>query len=407
MTFDSVGTRGGARRGKGRFDWFSVWKGRGVSWDPEEVAFLRGSRLFRVIEVSHAGAVGIRWRGRRMFCRLWQFTRKIQSPSLTERLELKRRAARLVRPEKGTGKGESEEKGGLVSKAYGEDDFSRLGVDEDGYEEEEDENSKPSEDDDSETEKPEADDPKDNPEVEKRDPQELVASFSERVRNMSPDEIKIPPEPPGRCSNHLQDKIQKLYERKIKEGMDMNYIIQRKKEFRNPSIYEKLIQFCAIDELGTNYPKDMFDPHGWSEDSYYEALAKAQKIEMDKLEKAKKERTKACCRDVSAAPGGRSCPSPVHTGTASPEIEFVTGTKKGTTTNATATTTTTASTAVADAQKRKSKWDSAIPVTTIAQPTILTTTATLPAVVTVTTSASGSKTTVISAVGTIVKKAKQ
>lgn len=83
------------------------------------------------------------------------------------------------------------------------------------------------------------------------------------------------------------------------------------------SIYEKLIQFCQIDELGTNYPNDMFDPHGWSEDSYYEALgkwcyyllltlttvwlkltgvfifaAKAQKVEMDKLEKAKKERTK-------------------------------------------------------------------------------------------------------------------
>lgn len=40
------------------------------------------------------------------------------------------------------------------------------------------------------------------------------------------------------------------------------------------SIYEKLIQYCSIDELGTNYPKDMFDPHGWSEDSYYEALGK-------------------------------------------------------------------------------------------------------------------------------------
>lgn len=40
------------------------------------------------------------------------------------------------------------------------------------------------------------------------------------------------------------------------------------------SIYEKLIQYCGIDELGTNYPKDMFDPHGWSEDSYYEALGK-------------------------------------------------------------------------------------------------------------------------------------
>lgn len=38
----------------------------------------------------------------------------------------------------------TEEKGGLVSDAYGEDDFSRPGGDEDGYEEEEDENSKQS-----------------------------------------------------------------------------------------------------------------------------------------------------------------------------------------------------------------------------------------------------------------------
>ncbi|XP_016531582.1 SAP30-binding protein isoform X3 [Poecilia formosa] len=219
-------------------------------------------------------------------------------------------------------------------------------------------------------------------EEEKKDPNELVALFSEKVRNMSPDEIRIPPEPAGRCSIQLQEKIYKLYERKIHGDFDTNNHIQKKKEFRNPSIYEKLIQFCGIDELGTNYPKDMFDPHGWSEDSYYEALAKAQKVEMDKLEKAKKERTK---------------------------IEFVTGTKKGTNPSSTAASTTSSSTtttATADAQKRKSKWDSAIPVT-LAQPTLITTTATLPAVVSVTTTASGTKTTVISAVGTILKKAKQ
>uniref|UniRef100_A0A8B9Q0U1 SAP30 binding protein n=1 Tax=Apteryx owenii TaxID=8824 RepID=A0A8B9Q0U1_APTOW len=211
------------------------------------------------------------------------------------------------------------EKGGLVSVGYGDDDFTRLDGDEDGYEEEDDENSRQS---------------------------PLFQRECGTCLLM-------------RSKSHLSLLADAL---------------------TTYSIYEKLIQFCSIDELGTNYPKDMFDPHGWSEDSYYEALAKAQKIEMDKLEKAKKERTK---------------------------IEFVTGTKKGTTTSAASTTTTTASTTVGDAQKRKSKWDSAIPVTTIAQPTILTTTATLPGVVTVTTSASGSKTTVISAVGTIVKKAKQ
>uniref|UniRef100_A0A3Q4APD5 Uncharacterized protein n=1 Tax=Mola mola TaxID=94237 RepID=A0A3Q4APD5_MOLML len=206
----------------------------------------------------------------------------------------------------------------------------------------------------------------------------LAALFSEKVRNMSPEEIRIPPDPPGRCSSQLQDKIHKLYERKLHGDFDTNSHIQKKKEFRNPSIYEKLIQFCSIDELGTNYPKDMFDPHGWSEDSYYEALAKAQKVEMDKLEKAKKERTK---------------------------IEFVTGTKKGTNPSSTAASTT-SNTITTTAQKRKSKWDSAIPAT-LAQPTINTTTATLPAVVSVTTTASGTKTTVISAVGTILKKAKQ
>uniref|UniRef100_A0A8C1KC20 SAP30-binding protein-like n=1 Tax=Cyprinus carpio TaxID=7962 RepID=A0A8C1KC20_CYPCA len=274
---------------------------------------------------------------------------------------------------------DQESHGGLVWAGYGEDDVSRV--------EEADE--KPSENEDSDDDSTRNSVSlnhnfqfrgilEDVTEVEVKDPNELVAQFSEKVRNMSPDEIRIPPEPSGRCASHLQEKIFKLYERKLHGDFDTNSHIQKKKEFRNPSIYEKLIQFCGIDELGTNYPKDMFDPHGWSEDSYYEALAKAQKVEMDKLEKAKKEKTK---------------------------IEFVTGTKKGTTANAAAlaTNTTTSST---DAQKRKSKWDSAVPVT-LAQPALLTTTATLPGVVSVTTTASGTKTTVISAVGTILKKAKQ
>uniref|UniRef100_A0A3Q3QPE7 SAP30 binding protein n=1 Tax=Monopterus albus TaxID=43700 RepID=A0A3Q3QPE7_MONAL len=207
--------------------------------------------------------------------------------------------------------------------------------------------------------------------------EDILSSFLQKVRNMSPDQIRIPPEPPGRCSSQLQEKIHKLYERKLHGDFDTNSHIQKKKEFRNPSIYEKLIQFCGIDELGTNYPKDMFDPHGWSEDSYYEALSKTQKVEMDKLEKAKKERTK------------------VRIGTKKRGLFF-----------SSSTTSNTSTTTATEAQKRKSKWDSAIPVT-VAQPTLITTTATLPAVVSVTTTASGTKTTVISAVGTILKKAKQ
>ncbi|KAF5888114.1 SAP30-binding protein isoform X1, partial [Clarias magur] len=216
---------------------------------------------------------------------------------------------------------EHEAHGSLVSASYGDDDAGRAEDrnDRDSGNEESEENDGNSEVDDSDSAEPQDDSKVFNNDVVtgEKDPNELVAQFSEKVRNMSPEEIRIPPEPPGRCSTHLQEKIYKLYERKLHGDFDTNSHIQKKKEFRNPSIYEKLIQFCSIDELGTNYPKDMFDPHGWAEDSYYEGLAKAQKIEMEKLEKAKKERTK---------------------------IEFVTGTKKGTSTNATAVTTNTTNT---------------------------------------------------------------
>lgn len=79
-------------------------------------------------------------------------------------------------------------------------------------------------------------------------------SFSNFQVDLTPadnDDIQLPPEPPGRCAQDLQDKITRLYEKMQTTGMDMNQVIQKRKDFRNPSIYEKLIQFCAINELGT------------------------------------------------------------------------------------------------------------------------------------------------------------
>lgn len=74
----------------------------------------------------------------------------------------------------------------------------------------------------------------------------------------------LPPEPKGKCPQELQDKIIKMYESMRTKNMDMNKVIQGRKEFRNPSIYEKLIQYCDIDELGTNYPPELYDPMQWT-----------------------------------------------------------------------------------------------------------------------------------------------
>jgi len=128
----------------------------------------------------------------------------------------------------------------------------------------------------------------------------------------------LPPEPEGHCSKALQDHIAKMLERKEKEGLDLNKEIQRRKMFRNPSIYEKLIDYCKIDEFGTNYPVEIYDPHRWGPESYYDELAKAQKAEMEKRMKENKEKMK---------------------------VEFISGTKKP------------QSSGGSEPDKRKSKWD--------------------------------------------------
>ncbi|KAG8192754.1 hypothetical protein JTE90_009774 [Oedothorax gibbosus] len=189
-------------------------------------------------------------------------------------------------------------------------------------------------------------------------------SFHRNLLNMKKEEIQLPSEPLGRCSKSLQEKITELYEKKI-EGKDMNASIQRRKDFRNPSIYEKLIQYCNIDEQGTNYPPETYDPHCWGAESFYEELAKRQKEEMDKREKEKKDRTK---------------------------VEFMSGTVKKSSAESNS-----------DASKqRKSKWDvgiSQMPASALKPATLVT-----PSVLPVPT---GTKPTVISAFGTITKKAKQ
>ncbi|XP_064634928.1 SAP30-binding protein-like [Lineus longissimus] len=196
---------------------------------------------------------------------------------------------------------------------------------------------------------------------------EMMAA-SRSVHHRSTDEIQLPPEPPGRCSTHLQKKINSFYE-KMHKGQNLNKTIQRRKDFRNPSIYEKLIEYCHINEKGTNYPPELYDPSIWGKESFYDELARAQKQEMDKRDKEKKDRTK---------------------------VEFVSGTIKKSSS--------TASLQQSDSDgKRKSKWDAQPQVLPGQRPPVISTSGSNPAVISVSASVTGNKTTVISAIGTIKK----
>ena len=95
--------------------------------------------------------------------------------------------------------------------------------------------------------------------------------------------VMFPPDPAGRCSNSLQDKVM----RALENNFSFNKSVEQDKDFRNPSIYEKMIEFCGIDEYGTNYPTHLFDPSLWRETGGYENLRRLQKEGYDRKQKAR------------------------------------------------------------------------------------------------------------------------
>lgn len=115
-------------------------------------------------------------------------------------------------------------------------------------------------------------------------------SFHKTLEGLNENEIVVPPEPPTRCAGSVIEKMKQLKEKKDR-GMDMVSLIQKRKDFRNPSIYEKLIVHCGIDEFGTNFASEFYDPHKWSSESYYESLSSAQKDLMDQRERERKEKS--------------------------------------------------------------------------------------------------------------------
>ena len=104
--------------------------------------------------------------------------------------------------------------------------------------------------------------------------------------------FSLPPEPKGKPSADSVEHINNLFKKMESSNMDMNQIIQQRKEFRNPSIYDKLIQFCDINEFGTNYPPEVYDPLQWGKAGDYQELARLQDIEMLKRQKERKDTDK-------------------------------------------------------------------------------------------------------------------
>merc|ERR1712060_849803 len=90
-----------------------------------------------------------------------------------------------------------------------------------------------------------------------------------------PDEEEIqlvPPSPPGEPDPELVERVQYLHDLR-KRGRSIRDYIQGSRDWSNPYILERVIKVFELDEHGSNYPKDIFDPARVAEhpSDYYDA----------------------------------------------------------------------------------------------------------------------------------------
>ena len=100
--------------------------------------------------------------------------------------------------------------------------------------------------------------------------------------------VKIPSEPKGKCSSKLQEKIATELQKRRKFGYDPCSRMRENKQFRNPSIYDKLIEKFGINETGTNFTDPILNKSSWRTDSFYKQLAERQQKEYDRRETERK-----------------------------------------------------------------------------------------------------------------------
>jgi len=82
----------------------------------------------------------------------------------------------------------------------------------------------------------------------------------------------IPPSPPGSPDRALAQKLENF--RQLRQrGVHFNDRLGSNKGFRNPKILERLRGYVGVeDEYGSHLPEKVWNPHGFSEDQYYDKL---------------------------------------------------------------------------------------------------------------------------------------
>ncbi|XXG67477.1 hypothetical protein AAC387_Pa06g0818 [Persea americana] len=131
-----------------------------------------------------------------------------------------------------------------------------------------------------------------------------VATVSTEMANENVDPLEkfLPTPPKTKCPEELQKKINKFLELK-KKGISFNADLRNRKDYRNPDFLLHAVSYQDIDQIGTCFSKDVFDPHGYDKSDYYDEIEADMKREMERKEQERKKSPKVDFVPGSTQPG--------------------------------------------------------------------------------------------------------
>ncbi|CAM9972175.1 unnamed protein product, partial [Heterosigma akashiwo] len=68
---------------------------------------------------------------------------------------------------------------------------------------------------------------------------------------------QLPEEPTEECKPELQQRVTEYLTLAREKGYDLTDNLKKKKEFGNPQILQKVVDFFGIDDISSNYPKEI------------------------------------------------------------------------------------------------------------------------------------------------------
>ncbi|XP_040375939.1 uncharacterized protein LOC102701491 isoform X2 [Oryza brachyantha] len=110
---------------------------------------------------------------------------------------------------------------------------------------------------------------------------------ADNIQNDDPLSHFLPPPVTAKCSAALQQKINKFLAYK-RAGKSFNSEVRNRKDYRNPDFLQHAVRYQEIDQIGTCFSKDVFDPYGYDRSDYYDEIEADMKREIERKELEKK-----------------------------------------------------------------------------------------------------------------------